>query len=125
MTPEIESYYSRIFQAAVDFVPIDYERIWISSEAGDGFCGADIFIKSLDGSFFYTSEGSEDLTELIFQMHSQFMQRGLRAWTSATFSINSNGQFSVDFGYESLPDFDVEHELQRRETWINKHLGEN
>jgi hypothetical protein len=121
MTQDVESYYPRIFQLAVDCIPIDYARVWIHSELGDGFLSAEIFVQSLDGSFFYTTEGFAEISELIHELHENWKESP--AWSSATFSLNSDGKFSVDFGYEAVPDPDIELDLQRREEWIGKYLG--
>jgi hypothetical protein len=123
MTQAIESYYPKICQVAVDCTPIDYVKIWVASEVGDGFCGAEIFIQSPDGSFFYTTEGASELSDLIFELHGKWKESP--AWTTATFSVNSDGKFSADFGYDAIPDFDMELELQRRENWIRNHLGKD
>ena len=121
MTPIIESFYQPIAQAAFDCVPIDFLELWVSCEALDDVIGADIFIRSVDGSFRYTSKSIEALQKLLYEMREAFRSEGKPLWSTLTFWLNAQGKFSVDFGYEDVSDF--EKELKRREAWINKYLG--
>lgn len=39
------------------------------------------------------------------------------AWTTASFVLDHNGKFTIDYGYEPIP---IEEELTRRRAWRNK-----
>jgi hypothetical protein len=40
-------------------------------------------------------------------------------WTSATFSLERDGTFSIDFGYDPIP---IEEEDERRDAWKLRYL---
>jgi hypothetical protein len=40
-------------------------------------------------------------------------------WTSVTFTLDANGAFEVDFGYDPIP---IENEAERRTAWKARYL---
>lgn len=122
MIPQIEAFYPRIGQAALDALAIDFLECWINAEVGDGFSAAEMFVKTIDGSYHYLSEGVEAISVLFYQLHAAFVSNGEQPFCTATFWMDASGKFSIDYGYESSSEFD--DELAKRAKWIDKYLGQ-
>lgn len=121
MTPYIESFYLRIGQAAFDSALIEFTDLWVSSEVSDDFSGTEMFIRDKSGTFRYQNTDVEVLDRLFCELNAAFVKEGIARWTSATFKMSADGQFSIDFGYGDVEDFD--RALERRAEWVAKFLG--
>lgn len=122
-TPFIESFYPKIGQAAFDAVPFEFSELWVSSEIDEDVSGTSLFVKTKDGSYRFSGP-TEELDRLLYLMREAFVSEGKKPWSTATLWVDSEGKFSIDFGYEDISDLDYESELNRRADWIRRYLGQ-
>lgn len=122
MNEQIEAYYPIIGQAFYDVLP-DFLEAWLTIEITDDFWGAEAFYTDGTATVKYLSDGLEKAEQLFRDMRKAFKETGNDPFTQATFFLDENGKFSIDFGYDDVSNFELNDE--RRDAWIKKYLGEN
>ncbi|WP_423055771.1 immunity protein YezG family protein [Bacillus atrophaeus] len=63
-----------------------------------------------------------DLQELFKQLHNEFKENNLEAWTNLTLNLENNGTFSIDYDYEDVIESTLD-EYQRQMIWEYNNLG--
>lgn len=121
MTPEIEALYPLIGQAAVDAVPDSFKKLWATAEMLDDVSGTEIFYQIKEGEFHHIYDNIDELDELLFKLRNAFIAAGEQPWSSVTLSVNEDGKFSLDYGYEDVSNFELAGE--RRARWLAQYLG--
>lgn len=123
MTPEIESLYGRIGQAVVDSVDPPFTKGYVSVEMADDFGSVGMFVDRGDGLYDFEVDESGDLFDLFAELRERCITAGLGAWSQATFAVEANGRFSIDFGFDDISEMGAG--AARRDAWVKRVLGQD
>lgn len=121
MNEKIESLYQQIADVLYDNIPADFKKAWISVEMQEDFGSTGVYYQSADNQFHFAMP-HDALFDLFNEMWLEYRNIGQQLWTSATFMIDPQGKFSIDFGYEDIFN-DGSTRSDREEDWIRKYLG--
>ncbi len=121
MTPEIEALYGRIGQAVVDCVGVPFIKSYVSIEMADDVGSVGMFVDRGDGAYEFQVDESGDLFDLFAELRERHIAAGLGAWSQATFTVDANGRFGIDFGFDDISDRGAGS--ARRDAWIARVLG--
>jgi hypothetical protein len=118
---EFGEIYKKLGNHVAGALPARWQKAWVQAE-----------IDSDNGmvACYYTTAGEatpEQLDELPFTVYKDFrdLQDAARrfdpkhVWTTATFTLQHDGTFKIDLGYEPIP---IEAQYERRLDWEKKHL---
>ncbi|HCF2456960.1 TPA: DUF600 family protein [Pseudomonas aeruginosa] len=121
MTREIEALYPQIGQAAVDAVPGNFKKLWAIAEMLDDVSGTEIFYQAENGEIYHIYDNIDELDELLFKLRKVFAGTGNEPWSSVTLTVDQDGKFSLEYGYEDVSDIGLAGE--RRDKWLAEHFG--
>lgn len=122
MNEKIESLYQEIADVLFDNIPDNFRQAWISVEMQEDFGSTGVYYQSEDDQYHYVIP-HDALFDLFNEMWMECKNVGQQVWTTATFTIDAKGKFSIDFGYEDIFN-DGSSRSDRKATWINKYLGD-
>lgn len=120
MTPEIEELYQKIADEIVDFMPEeDWNTIWIPVEMEDDHGSTGCYYITDKSREPISIEASDGIFDIFYDMRELYKKHGKEPWSSATFILESDGKFSIDFGYgELLPDDPYERRLEWKKQYL-------
>jgi hypothetical protein len=121
MNDEIEALYGRIGQGVTDLVGGGFRKAYVHVEMADDYGSLGVFYDPGTNDFHFATDDDDTLFELFASLRHQSIAAGMGAWSQATFTVNSTGKFSIDFGFDDISDMGLGGE--RRERWMAQHLG--
>jgi hypothetical protein len=123
MTPELESFYLELGQAAVDLAPDLAGRLLLYAEVEDGEISADVFYLNQRGEVRYRPCPPPTVS-LIYEFWEQWKAHpGNHEWRTMSFVVEMDGSFDIDFKY---PDHvNPEEDLADRRPRELKHYFVN
>jgi hypothetical protein len=121
MTPEVETLYPRIGQRLLDAAGEPFVRGYARVEMADDYGSVGLFVDRGDGGWRYLADDSGDLYELFGELRERCIAAGLGAWSQATFALQRDGRFSIEFGHDDISDLGAAP--SRREAWVRRVLG--
>ncbi len=122
MDERIESLYQKIADVLYDNIPDDFQKAWIYVEMQEDFGSTGVYYQSADDQYYYAMP-HDALFDLFNEMWLEYKNIGKQPWTSATFMIDQQGKFSIDFGYENIFT-DGSTRSDRKTAWIRRYLGD-
>ena len=122
MNDRIESLYSEIADALHENINSGFDTAWINVEMQKDVGLLGVYFKTPDAQCF-TIRPSVSLFKLFNALWHEFIAAGQPAWSTATFTIHSDGKFNLDFGYDNVSDGRTTS-LDRVKAWMKKHLGD-
>lgn len=123
MTPEIEALYRRIGQQMIDIAGDPFVNGYARVEMGGDFGSVALFVNRGDGTYEYMVDEPGDLFDAFAELRERCIGAGMGAWSQATFAIEANGTFSIDFGHDDIADMGAAN--TRRSAWVERVLGRN
>ena len=121
--PDFSDHYSVIGQALVDALPDDFQAAWARMEVpADNVWSLGVFYLKPNNRYGYMGYETDQIFDALIALWKAYKQAGLEAWTTATFYLTNTGKMTLDLGYDDVSDFDFD--VQRREEWIKKYLGD-
>lgn len=121
MNDEIAALYGRIGQGVIELVGGSFRKAYVRVEMADDHGSLGVFYDPGTYDFHYATDDDDTLFELFANLRRQSIAAGMGAWSQATFTVDSAGKFSIDFGFDDISDLGLGGE--RRERWIARHLG--
>lgn len=121
MSNDIEKKYTTAVESIVPHLPEDFIDAHFHMEVTDDVWGGELFYSQKIGTYTYKSEELEDTIEIIREIRESFKSSNQEPFTIITISLKNTGKFSFELDYEDISDFGRASE--RREAWIEKHLG--
>lgn len=121
MTPEIEEHYRKVCQAAFDVVPSDFRKLWVRSEIDDGVSMTGLYYLDPSGRHHFVTEGLYAIDNAMNALHAAVKKAGQPLFSSATVTLDPEGRFSFDYGYDDVSD--PAQQFDREDDWIRIHLG--
>jgi hypothetical protein len=121
MNNEIEALIGRIGQAVSDLVGGGFRKAYVRVEMADDYGSLGLFYDPGTGAFHYSTDDDGTLFDLFADLRRQSIAAGRRAWSQATFTLDSAGTFTIDFGFDDISD--TGRGAERRQQWIAQHLG--
>jgi hypothetical protein len=121
MNNEIEALYGRIGQAVSDLVGGGFRKAYVRVEMADDYGSLGLFYDPGTGAFHYSTDDDDTLFDLFEDLRRLGVAAGRRAWSQATFTLDSAGTFTIDFGFDDISD--MGRGAERRQQWIARHLG--
>ncbi len=120
---EAENFYPEVGQMICDAIPGYFLTAWVHVEMIDDVSSYGVFYLKENNRFQFLYSGLDDIENKFRELRNRFKDADHEAWSGATFILNRDGKFSVDFTYDDVSDFGQASE--RRDVWIKKYLGEN
>jgi hypothetical protein len=118
---KIESFYGEIAHELYEIINGDLDIAWIYVEMSKDTSSVCVYFKTVNGQHF-SSEPTSTIFKLFNTLWSEFKTIGQPPWATATFIIQDNGTFNIDFGYDNIFD-GCSTSLERLQSWIRKYLG--
>ncbi|OYO14729.1 hypothetical protein CGZ94_09200 [Enemella evansiae] len=124
MTPEKrDELITAILQAAVNWLPEDFDELWLVIESEDHVANTVLFFTSADGPARALSpDFPDELDEAVDDLIDTAGDDG-EPFHRAVLSYRSSGGASADFDHEPLPGGVVEGSNARMEEFGQTHLG--
>jgi uncharacterized protein (TIGR01741 family) len=131
---KMELIYNDIAEKTSSIIPVEWKRAIIYSEIEDESNQTYFYFTTASDKLIYCLDIPElfdieidKFDELMFaledsleKLHKEFNIEGLKEWTSITFSINSDGQFNIEYGYNDLKEQDS---YEQQIIWKYEKLG--
>jgi len=122
MNERIESLYGKIADALYANINSSFDTAWINVEMQKDVGLLGVYFKTSDIQYF-TIRPAVTLFKLFNALWHEFIAAGQPAWSTATFTIHSDGKFSLDLGYDDVSD-GRSTSLDRVKAWMKKYLGD-
>jgi hypothetical protein len=118
MLDALQSLYSEAADEITAALPSDWTNVYVHVELDDQTQAVAAFYRGRKT----TAPTFVDLPDPVFvtfaKMRAVAMSNDPKgAWTTASFVLDNNGHFTIDYGYEPIP---VESESARRRAWRDK-----
>lgn len=134
MIENIERYYEELRELLTNIIPVKWSKIWCNfeidkfersayywfadSEANKIMSLGDLVDNNIINRAEYMKQFKK-LVELGTRISRSTEQKSSLNWTGMTFVIDTSGEYSTDFTYDNLDDYDSS---EREASWIHKHL---
>ena len=102
-------------------LPDDWQTAWVLVEMEAGTGSLICYYRSEDGSIKPLMSGvSLDAYSAFRRVRQEMSQTSTTSpWSSATYILQRNGAFSIEYGYGPVP---IEDEEERLQVWKQKYL---
>lgn len=121
MNAQSEHLYQQIGQKMVDVIGEPFSKGYARVEMANDFGSVGLFADRGDGVYHYLTDDSGDLFNLFFRLRELSIDSGLGAWSQATYALDGDGRFSIEFGYDNISDPGAG--MDRRKARIEQVLG--
>lgn len=99
---EAEKHYPSIASEASRLAGHNFRRLWVRTEADDGVSATGLYFQGEDGKHYFLASGLESLDAAMYRVRDAQSAANAEAYTIAVFELSANGQFKVDYSYQSL-----------------------
>ena len=122
MSKRLATFYRQIRTAISKTLPDDWQTVWVLVEMETGTGSLICYYRGADGSIKPLVSGVPLETYSAFRRVRQEMSQASTSpiWSSATYILQRNGAFSIDFGYDPVP---IEDEEERLHLWKQKYIS--
>ncbi len=120
MSKHLAKLYRQTRTAISKTLPDDWQTAWVLVEMEEGTGSLICYYRSEDGSIKPLMSGvSLDAYSAFRRVRHEMSQASTTPqWSSATYILQRNGAFSIEYGYEPVP---IEDEEERRQAWKQKY----
>ena len=107
--------------ATSKMLPDDWQKVWVLVEMETNTGSVICYYRDEDGSIQPLMSGVSLEVYSAFRRVRQEMSLASTPplWSSATYILQRNGTFSIDYGYDPVP---IEDEEERLQMWKQKYL---
>ena len=117
MPKHLTKLYRQIRIAISKTLPDDWQTAWVLVEMEQGTGSLICYYRSEDGSIKPLMSGvSLDAYSAFRRIRHEMHQTP--QWSSATYILQRNGVFTIEYGYAPVP---IENEEERRQAWKQKY----
>ncbi len=118
----LAKFYRHMRTAISKMLPDDWQTAWVLVEMETGTGSLICYYRSEDGSIKPLMSGVSLEAYSAFRRIREEMSQASTPplWSSATYILQRNGTFSIEYGYDPVP---IEDEEERLQLWKQKYLS--
>ena len=124
MTPEIEAQYQAIADVLRQALDDRFATSWVYAEMLEGTGVTSAYYEDAAGALHFLDDDMVNLAlyRAFAKLRQLWSAEFDQAWSTATYTVGSDGKFAIDFGYADVSDAGLTFE--RRDNWERQQFGD-